>query len=533
MHPFLLAIFPILSLYSHNVYETQVDAVGWPIAATLGTTFVVWLLLRVASRDPWKAGLATSLVAGLFFGFKWIRPVIDPVWTFLKSFWVYSGETRASPMAVLVLLAIVIGVGFLIIFRWAGSPWKLTRYLNVFAVILVAMPTVGIATARLGGHPTKVAETPLPATSSRGWTPDIYCIVLDGYARGDVMANLFGFDNSAFRKHLQDRGFFVAKGATSNYCQTRLSLASTLNLDYLDKIVDPANPDLLPLSEAIKDNLATRLLRPLGYKTVAFSTGFEPTDLLGADYYFSPRPGSQEFSQILVEMTPLEPWLSEVKHEDRYSALRDRTLYLLDRLPTVAGIKEPTFTLAHLLIPHPPFVFDESGADVSPRVLLPHGQVVKPLDKSFGSPDYFREAYRKQAAFITSRVQRAVDQILASSPKPPVIVVMSDHGSWLRYHPDDVEATDVLERFGIICTVYAGGRQIQGIGDGMTSVNLFRALLREIAGADLPPLPDRNFFSDYHDPLHFKDVTDRVHSEAERTRTFQYPPKYPGLQQQF
>ena len=52
--------------------------------------------------------------------------------------------------------------------------------------------------------------------------------------------------------------------------------------------------------------------------------------------------------------------------EDSYTMTRDRTMYLCDTLPKVAQMAAPTFTFAHILAPHPPFVFGEHGEDVSP-----------------------------------------------------------------------------------------------------------------------------------------------------------------------
>ena len=43
--------------------------------------------------------------------------------------------------------------------------------------------------------------------------PAIYYIILDGYARSEVM-RAFDFDNTAFLEWLERKGFFVALAAT-------------------------------------------------------------------------------------------------------------------------------------------------------------------------------------------------------------------------------------------------------------------------------------------------------------------------------
>ena len=78
LHPFLLAAFPIVSLFAHNVYELQPRAIVAPLALTLASTFVAWLVLRLILRDASKAGLAASLLAASFFGFKGADEVLLP-----------------------------------------------------------------------------------------------------------------------------------------------------------------------------------------------------------------------------------------------------------------------------------------------------------------------------------------------------------------------------------------------------------------------------------------------------------------------
>ena len=538
-HPFLIAAFPVVSLYAHNVREAPPSALARPIGLALLGTAAVWLAFRLATRSAARAGLATSLLVALFFGFGQICRVVDQVCEYLSGFWVE--HQTIPPLGVLALLTIAAWAALRVVFRRPGDFRRATAYLNVSAAILVALPSLGAASARmrqpaspLPGLATSKVPAPTSAGPVTGRRPDIYFIVLDGYARSDVMKDLFGFDNGPFLGRLERKGFFVARRSTSNYCQTRLSIASTLNADYLDRLLDPsARADLLPISTLIHDNRVVRLLRPRGYRFVSFATGFEPTDCFDADLFLQPGPAPTEFDRLLVEMTPLGPIFAEVKMQDRYSAGRDRTLFLLDALPKVASMPGPTFTYAHVVCPHPPFLFGEHGEDVSPREIFPHAFNPRLADRKFGTPDYFREAYRKQSIFLTDAVEAMIGRLLAASPEPPIIILQSDHGSWLRYHPDDADATDLRERFGILNAIYLPGRKPDTLDDRMTSVNTFRAVLSDAFGEDLPPLPGRNLFSPFKDPLDFTDVTERLHSDAEKRRQFTYPGKYPSLLQQF
>src|ERR1044072_1951722 len=72
--------------------------------------------------------------------------------------------------------------------------------------------------------------------------PDIFFIVLDEYSGNTALNQLFHFDNSDFKKQLEQRGFYVAKESLSNYNYTPFSVASILNMKYLDLHMDEKAP---------------------------------------------------------------------------------------------------------------------------------------------------------------------------------------------------------------------------------------------------------------------------------------------------
>jgi hypothetical protein len=93
--------------------------------------------------------------------------------------------------------------------------------------------------------PAQAASLTLPP----GRPPDVYFLVVDGYARQDTLSKVYGLDNSPFLGFLRDHGFYVADAARSNYAQTGLSFSSSLNMNYLD----PAVPDLPRPAEVLVD----------------------------------------------------------------------------------------------------------------------------------------------------------------------------------------------------------------------------------------------------------------------------------------
>ncbi|HQH27143.1 MAG TPA: hypothetical protein PLP17_07080, partial [Oligoflexia bacterium] len=101
--------------------------------------------------------------------------------------------------------------------------------------------------------------------------PDVYYVILDGYARQDVLRDYFDMDNRAFTGFLQRHGFFVAEKSSANYWWTILSLASSLNFSFLETSAQtPINPSAA--AQMIQDSRTSRMLRKLGYRYLHISS---------------------------------------------------------------------------------------------------------------------------------------------------------------------------------------------------------------------------------------------------------------------
>jgi hypothetical protein len=184
---------------------------------------------------------------------------------------------------------------------------------------------------------------------------------------------------------------------------------------------------------------------------------------------------------------------------------------VLDRLPQVTTWSQPTLAFAHIVSPHPPFVFGENGEDV--------GDHYKPFYLSDG--EYFREwygdrkayidGYRKQAKFLTGQVERMIGRILASCAKPPVIILQSDHGSGLGLATESAAETDMIERMSILnCYYMPDAKGKSPLYQNITPVNSLRIVLNTYFDARMDLLPDRNYFSTWGEPFRFIDVTETV-----------------------
>ncbi len=514
IHPFLLAIFPILGFFVRNTTEVPLGDLVMPIAVVFLLTLATWLFATCLLGNPLRAGLFTTLCLIPFYTGRQVPHIVDSRLTGLTAFWIRSDVHIPDRVSIVVVLA-VLGLAALGLIARLKNPGLWTRMLNLFSIFLVILPVTEItrATGSVRARPQRLA-TAFPLAPSSQPLPDIYYIILDGYARSDVMRELFDFDNTTFLERLERKGFFIARGSNANYCQTPLSLSSSLNLEYLDDLVKGLGTNQTELRELIGRNNLAATLRPLGYKFVTFSTGFDPTDLTDTDRYLSPYEQFTGFQRLLIDQTLLWALLPETDGRDLFTQARDRTLFLLDHLPRIAADPQPTLTLAHILCPHPPFIFGADGEDIShrdDRYYLGDGDKFNGMASK---PEVYVRGYRGQAVYITRRIEEVIDQILARSKVPPILILQADHGSGLRLNMQSKGKTDLRERMGILNAYYFPNRDYRGLYQDITPVNSFRVVLNTLFGARFEILPDRSNYSTWSEPYQFMDVTDAVCSPS-------------------
>jgi hypothetical protein len=524
LYPFLIAPYPAIAFYAQNAEGLPLRELAWPVALMMAASVLVGAMLRLVVKEPARAGLLTVLAFAVFYTVELVPEWVDGGLQYASSFWVLQEFHVWRPLVIGMELAAASGLAWTILTK-LREPKEWTIYLNAFALLLIILPSTNIfltvmrEPVKAEGPPGAMIEPPstvarppgtVDTAQGTGHHPDIYYIILDGYARTDVMLDLFGFDNRPFLKRLESRGFYIAGRSTANYCQTPLSLSSSLNGVYLNGLIPASSHDKSQLAEWIGNGAVVRTLRGLGYRFVTFATGFDETEHPEADAYLAPSTYISLFHQLLISRTPLKWFLPGPSMRDGYILTRERILFLIDKIPQVAKCKRPTFTFAHILAPHPPFVFGENGEDVSPHdryYYLTDGEL---FGDHYGNRDTYAAGYRKQAVFLTKQVEQMIDRILANSPEPPVIILQSDHGSGLRLSTHSLEQTDLHERMSILNAYYLPGPGGQALYRSISPVNSFRVVFNAYFGAGLDLLPDRSYFSTWNEPFEFSDVTDRV-----------------------
>ena len=126
------------------------------------------------------------------------------------------------------LLLFIIVLSLLL--RSREIPDSAVAQLNLVALILVAIPIAQITRAEATRAHIQHNAMPVTYLQTHSSTrkkapkdaPNIYHIILDAYARQDILKTRYNYDNSPFIDGLKQRGFIVANKAHTNYDETFL-----------------------------------------------------------------------------------------------------------------------------------------------------------------------------------------------------------------------------------------------------------------------------------------------------------------------
>jgi membrane-anchored protein YejM (alkaline phosphatase superfamily) len=176
----------------------------------------------------------------------------------------------------------------------------------------------------------------------------------------------------------------------------------------------------------------------------------------------------------------------------------------LEEIPKQQG---PYFVFAHILTPHQPFLFNENGEYVTPKM---DRYTEWYTMKDGRNRDEYVEGYRKQAMYIDKKIQEVIDKIISNSAIPPVIILQSDHGPDANLDPESAENSDLREKMGILNAYYFPDRDYADLYADITPVNTFRVVLNHFFGTDFQLLENRNYFIPWSRPYQFIDVTDKI-----------------------
>lgn len=442
---------------------------------------LLFLLLKLLYQKVRPAAIMATFLLLSFFGFGAFHDFIKSI--FLPKF--FTSYTFLLPLFLLIFIVI----GWRLKKRNTGYK-KLNYFLNF---LLVAFSFIELITffynfttqKQKSNYLSKQDYSISPTLSACDSCakPDIYFIVWDEYSSSECLKNNFQFDNSALDSFLTNQKFFISKKSKSNYSFTAFSIASTLNMNYLDdkgRVNKLAPPKMILQGiKTVKKNELIPILIKEGYTIRNYSVFDLDSIPSETTLVFKPLTEQFLFDETLFGRIRRDIWwhfdklLPHKKNKVQARLYHNFVEKGLKRLQNTIPSKKdkPLFVYAHFMIPHEPYFMDQNGNFVEDSVLY--------------SPKDIKQAYVQQLIYTNSIIRDIIKRLLSDSSRKKIIIMEGDHG--FRTYPPHKEG---LKPFENLNCYYFYDQKYTNLYDGISPVNSFRVVLNQYFKQHLPLLPD-------------------------------------------
>jgi hypothetical protein len=255
-------------------------------------------------------------------------------------------------------------------------------------------------------------------------------------------------------------------------------------MDYLENIVKEGI--ILP---SWGNSLILQRLKNLGYTSYSFENLAAGHYGLNTDVHLSKNTlmageftlsgGVNEFERLIISTTLIRlaaniPSLSTVDGLLENTLLGGyyehylQSIYILDQLPRLINVEGPKFVLAHIIVPHSPYIFTPEGN----------------YDNS--NPGNFFPGYSNNLEFLNRRIPEILSEIIKGSKPDTIIILQGDHG------PTDWETSE--QRMGILNAYYVNTEMESDLFPSISPVNSFRLISNHYFGSDYEILDDRSYY---------------------------------------
>ena len=473
-YPIAFGAYPALALLAENMGQVNFDAAIRSILVSMAVSAILFVALRLVTRDWRKAAITLLLWLVVFFFYGHVYATINEKYP----------DFNLTPWALIIAWILLIG---LTIVALKTSPSAEGWNAIALGLVIYSIWQVNLKSAPRDVHALGSEKAPIQNDLARPThPPDVYYIILDMYTRQDLLAQAYKYDNSGFIRELEKRGFYVAQCSQSNYVRTELSLGSSLNMQYLPELNDTFTPDnigRLVLWDSLKHGAVRYNFESMGYKTINFATGFAWNELTDADRFISPpaiTSGLSDFEGLFLRATMARHaqdwgWIdAELVSAQIY---RDRFNSIFDNMDNMARMSEPTFAYIHVISPHPPFVYDANGNETYPPDYW--------NEQRLYPSNLFRKGYIAQLRHLNKKILEAIDTLQSESETPPIIILQGDHGPWMQPRNN---------KFWILNAYYLPGHA-EKLYPTISPVNTFRLIFDEYFGGKYDMLKDESYYS--------------------------------------
>ena len=494
-HTVLMSLMPILLLFQANVHEIPPEDIVLPIIFSIIVIGIAWIILRYFLGTT-RSALMLSFLVFLALLFSYVRLFFAK--GDIENLQFFGQNLILAPIFLSVGIFVVI---YIIRKKISDEINSVVNAMSVALIFFVIFQAVLYYTSTdiVSSSVFELVEVPIFQSDVMG-KPDVYLILLDAYSGDTTLKKDYNFDNSGFKNKLKERGFFIPKTSFSNYPNTEISLPSIMQMVYLDFLADEMgkdSKDKLVLIELRRENNVMNIFQANGYHITTFYGGMDTRGFYQNAYetlcgsYFNLN---EDLQRSFVQTYFPTVFLRSMFYDNfRY---HDLECAFSEFFEFEKKNEKPQFVFVHLLMPHPPFVYDADGNRVTAKYSIDR------FDENL------KDAYLQQTIFANKKTIEMVDSI-QKRDSGAVIMVMSDHGGRLGvdwYNPTEMDYYRALNNFGAF---YFPGQE-ENMPEEFAAVNVFRILFNLYLDADYEILEDKQIWYIPERPYDHIDVTDKL-----------------------
>ena len=519
IHPFLVGIFPILIIYSQNIGRVEITELFLPVIIIVGLTIGLYYFLKLILKNENKSAIIVTLILIMLFSYGHIYYLLSDV--MIDEFDI--GQNRYLIPA----FGLVLGISIFFIIRARRVFDNATSILNVISIvfIIVAISNVALVGAEITSCDkcsnqeffyeardfSDYFESHEFSISENQELPDVYYLILDEYARNDALIEYHDFSNHELTEFLEKKGFHIAKNSFANYPMSVQSIPAIMNMDYINFLADEIGTEVRnykPLNGKnyglYPNNMVIKNFKEMDYKIITFNTfALHLHENPLADKTFCHRDKfllDNRLADVLARTSIFGYYIERWAEGE----LRQATLCAFENFGNAGNVfDEPVFVWAHVMLPHPPWIFGPNGEEITPG---------KPLLIT-DNPE-FRDSgwepkrqYIQQVQFANKKTIEVVENILENN-RNAIIIIQGDHGTawetnWME--PSKEDAWQRLRNFDAIYFPDKDKRDL--LLDDRTLVNTFRTVFNAYFESNYELLENKMYWGWNAKPYYFEEMT--------------------------
>ena len=359
---------------------------------------------------------------------------------------------------------------------------QVEQYSKFFCFCFLGIILFSSAPTILSGSETSYNSTVTNELEVGREKPDIYYIVPDKYTGSSILKNQFNHNNSEFTKYLEERGFVVQNSSFANYGASYASLASSLNLGYLQELGIGENSSQRDILALLENNKVQEMLTRNEYKYYH----------VGSVYTEFNKHADRSYSYLhdyLDQKIYLNRFEKLMAQKSVFYAIRENNPYYsatpmsFKKVSKLSKKEEDKFVFLHVMSPHRPYSLPRSVEDIT----------------YYPEENYSeRKRYTQELEAVNVLLKRTVNEILKNEDDA-IIIIQGDEGPGLINSPNFTrkltEEENLRREQSIFFAHYTPEIQKDKFRNEVNPTNIFRIVFNERFNSSFDTISKKYYFN--------------------------------------